>query len=360
MDKKRDDFEEQGYSLEIPLAADNRGELYRGTYLPHRRPVLFRRFASAFAERDAWQLAEAEIQAWARVNSPGIVQPLDWGLAPAGAFLATTRPRGKMLKQLIGEETGLDGIDADSTFDRLVLSVEAACQCGVLHLGLDLTNIWVAADEEVSVSEFGLWYVDAELGNTVSDDVLWLAPEQRLSNKGLAASDVYSLGLIYVAFRYGLARARDVAGGSPDVRELLREIPPEILKCLDAEPLSRHRSVSELAASLRLRGEPAALAWRDCPVCRLKREIEREALAREGSLPARIRRFFDEAPRADDPSRSSGAPAEPHAGIPPDGEMRGRMNNPMSMDDFIARIFPWVAIATLAVATLVVWCLAFR
>lgn len=384
-------FEDQGYSLDRRLAADSWGTLYTGFYVPHKRPVLLRHLAAELAGADAWDLAAAEIRAWARVDSPGVLQPLDWGVGRAGAFVVTERAAGRLLAELVTEDEGLTGFDPGSVFKMMVMAVDAACQCGVLHLGLGLTNVWVSGSS-VSVSEFGFWYVRSEFDLpvveppvadppasdrpasdppasdrpafdrpasdlSVSDLPTWVedifaAPEQGTGGRAVAATDVYSLGLMYVAMCFGLDSARAVADGRPEGSDLLTRLPAELSKCLEKQPLSRHRSVSDLAASLGYVPATAVESWRDCPMCRLKAEIARDMAAKEGSLTARARRFFQEAPAG---------------GMPAGGKPVGREDRPqpgsamdLPFEALLARIVPWVAIATLTIATLIVWWLAFK
>jgi hypothetical protein len=269
-------FEDEGYRLEEFLAADTWGELHHARYVPHDREVLFRRFPAGLgAEEGAWDLATAEIQAWARLDHPGILQVLDWGRAAAGPYLVTAMPKGSLLGDILSEEEGVEA--PGDAFRNLLVSVEAARQWGVLHLGLGLTCLWVAGDGAVQVGEFGLYYVSREFPAHGGADDLFLAPEQSGGGRVSAATDVYALGLLFMALSGGLAEARAVAQGGA-LPEALGGNRGVIARCLDDQPLARYRSAGEMAGAMGLDPEQWLYQeYRDCSLCRLKSEIERDA-----------------------------------------------------------------------------------
>jgi len=239
-------FKEQGYLLDDLLATDSWGELYSATYTGHGRRVLFRRFRPELSDTRAWGLAAAEIQAWARIDHPAIIQPLDWGAAPAGPYYAAMMPGGLPLASALTEDSGLELFDPEEVFGGVLEAVEAAARWGVLHLGLGLTNVWVT-DGAVGVSEFGLWYVRAEFPETFDDTGLFSAPEQRTGGRAMAATDVYALGLLYLALHQGLAAAKSASAG--DLEEM--DIEPVISRCLGPNPVLRPR-LDEVASGLGL------------------------------------------------------------------------------------------------------------
>lgn len=341
MDEARELFKNEGYLLEGLLAGDAWGELYRAVYVSHRREVLFRRFVPAIGEAAPWELAAAEIQAWARVDHPGVLQPLDWGSPRAGPYLATEMPDGAPLFSLVEEPGSLDRLDPMLVFASLVDAIESARALGVLHLGLGLSNVWVAAGCEVKVSEFGLWYVHNEHTGLVALDEGFCAPEQGGTERASAATDVFALGLMLVALHGGADAAARAAGG--DHGALVSSGLPAgaqavVSRCLAADPLERPRTAGELAAALGMSQRTSACTFRDCPVCRLKEDIARDKRSRPPTVSERLRAFTGPGVMESD-TRDRGA-------------ARGG-----SLYD---SLLPWIAIATLALATFVVWWLAFK
>ena len=354
-------FENEGYLLEELLASDQWGDLHRGTYVSHNRPVLLRRFAPALAAEGPWRLAAAEIQAWARVDHPGVIQPLDWGNPTAGPYLATEMPAGAPLASLITAEDGLAGIEPEQVFAGVVEAVEAARLWGVLHLGLGPTNVWVAPDGSVRVSEFGIWYVQAEFGEPGAAGGPFLAPEQVSRSRVGASADVYSLAMLLVALRRGLDAAELARGGQlpPSTADVSSGEAAALRRCLESNPLARPRSAGEMAEAMGLTA-PAEEDnhFRDCPVCRLKEEIARERREEPGTVAERLRAFSESTGQYPSPQPSPPR-GEGETWRPPRTTGEGETRLP-STPVTITKMFPWIVIAALAMATLTVWWLAFR
>lgn len=306
MDDSHSLFESEGYLLEELLHADEWGELYRARYAPHRRNVLFRRLPGGIAGNEAaWDLMRAEVQAWARLDHPGILQVLDWGAtrvagvasAKDEAFIATEMPSGTRLDLLLPDpiaggaenaelERAPGGLEVDEIFLSLLEAVEAACRWGVLHLGLRPACIWVGPGERVQVSDFGLWYVSRDFPEFGRREDPFLSPEQLAGDRVCAATDVYALAMLFLELHCGPGTALEVFRGAGLPREIA-ELSPVLECCLDPRPIARYRSGGELAVALGLdagaAGQDACtVEYRDCPLCRLKSEIHRDVLHGEG------------------------------------------------------------------------------
>jgi eukaryotic-like serine/threonine-protein kinase len=277
-------FKDTGYRLDEPLRSDGWGQLFRARYLPHDREVLLRAFPQGvMSEEGAWELLVAEIQAWARLDHTGVLQVLDWGAQGDDGYVATEMPAGRPLVSLLSEDDGVDG--GRDIFANILVSVEAARQWGVLHLGLGPSNIWVSDDLAAQVGEFGLWYVSREFPALAAETGVFPAPEQGKGGRASAATDVYSLGVIYIALHFGSGAARSAAGGST-LPAGLGDLAPVIARCLDPQPLARYRSAGELADALGMSSSHWLYEeYRDCPLCRLKEEIQGEAAASSWSVP---------------------------------------------------------------------------
>ncbi|MHB8894508.1 MAG: protein kinase domain-containing protein [Candidatus Geothermincolia bacterium] len=339
----------EGYELEELIATDSWGELHRAIYVPHRRPVLFRRFAGGLSDEEPWQLAAAEVQAWARVDHPGVLQPLDWGNPSDGPFAVTAMPAGSRLQSLVSCDGPPGDVDPGAVFAGIVDAVEAARRFGVLHLGLGPANIWVSPEGAVQVSDFGLWYVCSEFPGVEGPDELFLAPEQSSGGRVSAATDVYALGLILVALHHGRDGARLAASGDVSSLTWRGEAAASLAACcLRPDPLDRPRSAGHLLAEGHEARRHAQPAYRDCPICRLKDEIARDLGLRRRTVAERLLDLDS------DNCEPSPRPVEVDDRQPAEKETSRRL--PTTIES----IFPWIAIAALALVTVGVWWLAFR
>lgn len=348
MEQFEEIFKSEGYLLEELLFRDEWGELYRARYVPHSREVLLRRFqAGLAADSAAWGLVRAEVQAWARLDHPGILQVLDWGVSTEGAggeasaeaFLATEMPAGTRLDAFLEGRAAADGEAGDASQVRgaedeaivrtMLDAIETACQWGVLHLGLSPSCVWVGPGGRVQVAGFGLWYVNRDFPAWGGRDDMFLAREQRAGERVSAATDVYALAMLVVEVYAGAAAAGAVASGAP-LPDALAGVRPVLMRCLDPRPLARYRTAGELAVALGVgaAGSGAATGEHsdyqehsDCPLCRLKNEIERDAPAGR--------------------CREEGLPGAAHSASP-------------------VVSYAWLIAAALAVACVVVWWMALR
>ncbi|MBN1290143.1 MAG: protein kinase [Actinobacteria bacterium] len=272
MYNKADYGKTETYELSGTLSADGWGELHHARYLPHQRQLLVRILTEKLsAVAGAWELLRGELRAWARVKHSGILQVLDWGKIGERYYFATEMPDGDALETLITWDKGVDY--PEHVFINILKSVEAARNWGVLHLGLNLNNIWLSEQGGIQVGEYGLWYVTREYPGIGEENGLFMAPEQRGAGRVSAATDVYSLALVFISLKYGMEVTQEVAGGAA-LPEDLGDLKPVVTRCLDKQPLARYRSAGELAAELGL--NPADWTreeFRDCPICSLRDEI---------------------------------------------------------------------------------------
>ena len=159
-------------------------------------------------------------------------------------------PAGTRLDAFLEGRAAADG-EADSASqvrgaeDEVVVrtmldAVEAACQFGVLHLGLSPSCVWVGPGGRVQVGGFGLWYANRDFPAWGRRDDPFLAPEQRAGERVSAATDVYALALLVVEVFAGAGAAGAVASGAllPDA---LAGVSPVLARCLDPRPLARYQ-----------------------------------------------------------------------------------------------------------------------
>ena len=270
-----DFFKESGYLLTDLIETDCWGDIYRAHHVPLDRDVFLRAFEPAISDvPGAWELMLAELQAWARIDHPGVLQVLDWGQGPGRCFATMQPSDGEPLSRLLSEQSGVEG--AEDIFKDIVAPVEAARAWGVLHLGLGPTNIWVSAERKVQVSDYGFWYAAREFPGLVGKSIVFPAPEQLSQSRASAASDVFTLAVIYIARRHGLEAARQAAFGGDLPADVDSYARLALSRALHPQPLARYRCAGDFAGALGLMTVEVPHDYRDCPLCRLKQELQLE------------------------------------------------------------------------------------
>jgi hypothetical protein len=163
-------------------------------------------------------------------------------------------------------------------------ALDYAHQKGVIHRDVKPSNVLVARDGRVVLSDFGL-ALDVQQGSLgdVFGTAHYIAPEQaRRSSDAIPQSDLYSLGVILYEMLTGVVPFDDpspttvaiqhITQKPPSPRELNPDLNPEaeavILKALSKSPKDRYPTGSELIAALgsALRASPLTAAGVPAPL----------------------------------------------------------------------------------------------
>jgi RNA polymerase sigma factor (sigma-70 family) len=216
------------------LGQGGMGKVYRATWRCRDRPVavkLLRKPLRGHEAAAARFLQEAALLA--RLRHPGIVAVHGVGLLPDGGhFLVMDLIEGSDLAR----QPPPTAAEALRWVAEAADAIEYAHSQGVIHCDLKPSNLLLAGDGHVLVSDFGLARSlaggDGPHGGTAG----FMAPEQ-LDTAGTVSprTDVYGLGAVLRAL---------LPERSPEVDAICR-------RCLAADPEERYASAAELAASLR-------------------------------------------------------------------------------------------------------------
>src|SRR5919107_1128014 len=235
-------------------------------YLAHDevlgRDVALKMLKARYAENE--ELVERfrrEARSAASLSHPHIVPVFDWGETGEGTYyIAMEYLSGGTLKDRITSE----GAPSPQTVVEVALQIaealEAAHERGVIHRDIKPRNILITDSGHVKVADFGIARAVEE--TTISDlgDILgsvkYMSPEQAAGERVGAASDLYSLGVVFYEMLTGrvpfeIESPADVplkhAGGRP--------APPRFWV---ARPRNRPK---EQGRSRRARRRSRSLAW---------------------------------------------------------------------------------------------------
>ncbi|MBP86508.1 MAG: protein kinase [Planctomycetaceae bacterium] len=269
------------YELQEEVGRGGMGVVYRARQLSLNREVALKmilrgQFASD-ADRERFQ---AEAEAVARLDHPGIVPVFEVGEIDGQPYFSMKYVKGQTLSQLLA-----GGLMAEKAAAELIVavarSIHYAHRQGVLHRDLKPSNIMTDVQGKPHVTDFGLAKRVQEAESLTRTGAIlgtpaYMAPEQAAGARGAVGpgSDIFSLGTVLYHMLTG--RPPFQAASPVDTVLLLLEqdvVPPRVvnprvdrdlemiaLKCLQKPIDLRYDTAARLADDLEayLRDEPIA------------------------------------------------------------------------------------------------------
>lgn len=262
------------YEVLAPLGSGGMGEVYRA-----RDPRLGRDVAIKVLPEDAANdpehlgRFEREARAVAALSHPNVLAIFDIGLGKV-PFLVTELLQGETLRELL-DRGPLSPRRTIELGIQLTSGLAAAHDRGIVHRDLKPANVFITADQQVKILDFGL-AKRAEsvsesgdsithpqtLRGTVLGTLGYMAPEQLRGLEADARSDIFACGAILYEMLTG---RRAFRGESPadTISAILTstpsaldfsDAPPALVvairRCLDKEPGARFSSARELLNAL--------------------------------------------------------------------------------------------------------------
>lgn len=242
------------YRIKSKLGSGGVGIVYLAEDLKLMSRLVVVKFLHEHGQAEPGRLTKflQEAEALARLDHPGIVSAFDADETADGAhFLVMQYVEGKTLRAVM-REGPMDLLRIAAILRQLGSALEAAHAKGVIHRDLKPENIMLQQHggdrETVKLIDFGVARVEA---STVTGDTAiigiagtpsYMAPEH-LSGKPVAASDIFSLGVIAAEMLTGrrpfdakqpfsLRQQHKQGVGKEAIRELRSQVPPEAEKAI--------------------------------------------------------------------------------------------------------------------------------
>lgn len=254
----------QGGMGEVYLAEDTR---------LHRRVALKMVPPGLAHDPETRRRLEREARAVAALNHPNIVTIYEVGEDMQQSFIAMEYVEGMTLSRRIRQsmESGAAGLPLEDFFEiapQVCLALQAAHHRGVIHRDLKPENVLITAEGQVKVVDFGLAKVQDYSRLTRDDQVMgtiaYMSPEQAGGEDVAAASDIWSLGVMFyemlsgaLPFQgdYALATIYQILHDEPKpLGEINPQLPSALAQlvkaCLEKEPDRRPQSAAEVQAAL--------------------------------------------------------------------------------------------------------------
>jgi predicted Ser/Thr protein kinase len=191
------------YELRQELGRGGMGVVYRAQQLSLAREVALKMILRGqLASQGDRERFEAEAQAAARLDHPGIVPVYEVGEIDGRPYFSMKHVRGTTLAQRLADGP-LPPREAARILAAVARAIHFAHMRGVLHRDLKPSNILLDERGEPHVTDFGLAKQISDAATiTKTGAVLgtpaYMAPEQAVGARGQVGprSDVYSLGVI--------------------------------------------------------------------------------------------------------------------------------------------------------------------
>lgn len=260
------------YEIISPLGAGGMGEVFRARDTRLQRDVAIKILPEALAaDRDRRLRFEREAQAIAALNHPNILAIFDVG----DGYIVTELLEGETLRARLagGAVPARKAIEMASQMAR---GLAAAHDKGVVHRDLKPENVFVLADGQVKILDFGLARsVAPQAGASATVAALtdpgsalgtvgYMAPEQVRGQAVDGRADLFALGAVLYEMLAGRrAFQRDTAAET--MTAILKEDPPEITgsrpelspsldrivrHCLEKNPAERFQTARDVAFAL--------------------------------------------------------------------------------------------------------------
>ena len=234
--------------------------------------VLHRRFAQdeEFVER-----FRREASAAAGLQHPNVVGVFDRGRHDGTYYIAMEYLPGRTLKDIVATEAPLDQARVVDLGRQILEAAGFAHRHGVIHRDFKPHNVIVDEAGQAKVTDFGIARAGAsEMTETgsIMGTAQYLSPEQAQGHAVTAASDLYSIGVMFyemlagclpfegdsavaVALKHLSEPPTPISQLRPDVHPALESV---VMAALAKDPAQRWQSAEDFAAGLAAAGEQLA------------------------------------------------------------------------------------------------------
>ena len=191
------------YRVEERIGAGGMGVVYRALDEALQRQVALKTLLPVLAADPEFVARfKREARSAAALNHPNITQIYTIGQEGSIPFFAMELIRGRSLEAIVREKGAIPAVEATGYILQAANGLRHAAQKKLIHRDVKPSNLMVAEDGVVKITDFGLAKAArSETQLTATGDVLgspgYISPEQAQGAALDARSDIYSLGATF-------------------------------------------------------------------------------------------------------------------------------------------------------------------
>ncbi|MEU2393727.1 serine/threonine-protein kinase [Streptomyces sp. NPDC007369] len=275
------------YTLTERIGGGGMGEVWRADDAVLRRQVAVKVLLPALLDDPAFAARfRREATVLASLSHPGIVNVHDYGESPLDsgeciAYIVMELIEGRPLNEVRTRSGPLPPEKALDIAAQALDALHVAHLQGVTHRDIKPSNLMLGSDGRVTVTDFGIARSSAAStaitdSHAVLGTALYMAPEQAEGLGAVAASDLYSLGVVVYELLTGeppftgasvveiaLKHVREPAPALPDA--LPGPVRAFVARALAKQPEERFADASVMAAAARRAAAGRPLGELDAP-----------------------------------------------------------------------------------------------
>jgi len=272
-----------GCRVEEVIGHGDMGVVYRAQELALQRPVALKLILPEHSGNERFrERFRRESMIAAAIDHPNVIPIFDAGDEDGVLYITMRLVEGTDLRALIAAEGDIEPLRAARIVRQVGAALDAAHARGMLHRDVKPSNVLLARDDHVYLSDFGLAKrADSAGGLTRQGSIIgraaYVAPEQILNGPVDARTDVYALGCLlfealtgeapFARWEQGPAALAPLDAPRPSPLELRPDLPrgfdDVVRRAMAEDPDERYPSAGDLgqAALVAAGGLRRARPW---------------------------------------------------------------------------------------------------
>jgi pSer/pThr/pTyr-binding forkhead associated (FHA) protein len=255
-----------GCRIEEVISHGDMAVVYRAEELALQRPVALKLIHPERSGEDRFrERFRRESKVAAAIDHPNVIPIFDAGDEGGVLYLTMRLVEGTDMRALIAAEGRIEARRAARMIRQVGAALDAVHAHGMLHRDVKPSNVLIARQDHVYLSDFGLAKrAEAVGGLTRQGSIIaraeYVAPEQILGEQADARSDIYALGCLlfetltgeapFAGWRDGPEALAHLNAPLPSPTQLCPELPGEfddvVRRAMAKDPSERYASAGDL------------------------------------------------------------------------------------------------------------------